>query len=509
LAQVIVQVANDGMHIDMTAVGPERGSCKLPDRCWTAPCILYSALLIQLFKAAAAASADDDDYAAKFHAIDVMCHVGSLIETFAFIQHNMLVLRLLEMLSSAMLALYSIFHTRNSTDCHFMWYIVHFAVNSYHVAIYVRAYLSISFTETEAHLLKGLFNIYSRVQFAELKRNYAWRIFKKGEALMEEGEPVQQMLLLTSGSIEVVKAGEVIDTLDTDVTGPQFFGEMSFFTMQVASATIRVQTEEAQAVAWDMEQMRQLCSSSGHSLVETTFRQLPALFATQLAHRAQQASAGLSRMKQSQQVKLTASQVEMFASEGSPSDKAKSMRKMFKDIVGQKLGKGLLQSPQNAVQNAVRRNSLRSRFSHEESMVSPSPSAESTGAAQQHSQKDSVVAPPALPWVGSNAMGRPSSPQGELPHTVLDIGESSAARPASKGAWSGQADTTRAIAAEPTVEACVHMLSESSRYAVSPKKSNTQEIGIDSWSEDGTLQHRGATPVLPGQRPPDVLDGEV
>eukprot|EP00971_Amphidinium_carterae_P104851 2076405-Amphidinium_carterae.1 len=251
---VIVQVANDGMHIDMTAVGPERGSCKLPDRCWTAPCILYSALLIQLFKAAAAASADDDDYAAN---TTCWCRPKHLcvptLPLFGGASHKRItfvplleVLRLLEMLSSAMLALYSIFHTRNSTDCHFMWYIVHFAVNSYHVAIYVRAYLSISFTETEAHLLKGLFNIYSRVQFAELKRNYAWRIFKKGEALMEEGEPVQQMLLLTSGSIEVVKAGEVIDTLDTDV----------------ASATIRVQTEEAQAVAWDMEQMRQLCSSS-------------------------------------------------------------------------------------------------------------------------------------------------------------------------------------------------------------------------------------------------------
>mmetsp|Transcript_47348 Transcript_47348/g.86998 ORF Transcript_47348/g.86998 Transcript_47348/m.86998 type:complete len:502 (-) Transcript_47348:55-1560(-) len=498
--------------------GGEKGTSltgHLDTRCWTVPCVLYVAMLIQLFQAASAASADDDEYSAKFHAIDVMCHIGSLIETVAFMQHNMLVLRLLEMLSTAMLAVYSIFHTRNSTDCHFIWYIVHFSVNSYHVALYLRAYLSISFTETESHLLKGLFSMYSRVQFAELKRNYAWRTFQTGESLMQEGEPVQQMLLLVSGSIEVVKAGEVIDTLNTDLTGPQFFGEMSFFTMQVASATIRVQSEEAHAIAWDMDQMRQLCSSSGHSLVETTFRQLPALFATQLAHRAQEASAGLSRMKQSQQVKLTASQVEMLTAE-SPTDKNKSMRKLFKDIVGQKLGKGLLTSPHSS---SGGRRSSRTRIAHEESMVSsqpPSPSSPCGPRTHLHHDLDAptqsdptrVVAPPAYPRVGStNTLGRPSSPQGEVPHTVLDIGQtgggsaSPPSRPPSKGAW--MTDPSRPMAQEtsrPSIEACVRLLSESSRYAVSAKMSNTQDVGITSWSE------ADASPGLPGQR---HEDGEV
>eukprot|EP00403_Amphidinium_massartii_P021705 CAMPEP_0178397086 /NCGR_PEP_ID=MMETSP0689_2-20121128/14063_1 /TAXON_ID=160604 /ORGANISM="Amphidinium massartii, Strain CS-259" /LENGTH=497 /DNA_ID=CAMNT_0020017781 /DNA_START=148 /DNA_END=1644 /DNA_ORIENTATION=- len=493
-----------------------------------------------LVKLTEAAACGDSDYDARFEPFDVMCHIGSLIETLAFMQHDMLLLRVLEVISSGMLASYSFIHTKNGTDCHFIWYIVHFLVNFYHIAMYVRAYFSISFTDIEARLFDGIFSIYNRAQFRELKRRYQDRTYMHGGDLMTEGNPVQEMLLLTSGSVQVVKGGEVIDTLNADVIGPQFFGEMSYFTMQAASATIRVHSEEAHAIAWNMDQMRQLSSSSGHSLVEITFRQLPALFAAQLAHRATQASAGLSQYKQSQMVTLSPAELERLHAESQ--DTGKTVRSLLRNMVlGRTRSRGVLStSPSN-------RNSIRSMLSKGGSMASMasvetanaphSPSSPSSAHGDHHrichlspdmATTTGRPVPQLFPrWGSANTLGRPSSPSSASrghaghaahahaapqhpPHPHRMRSDSSEHSQSTSKAWPKEGDSRDASkdhAAFESHHSLPHARASSRKIT---KASEASEVECDSLGQTNGSRAT-SIPVLPGKTdaPSEPDSGEM
>lgn len=231
---------------------------------------------------------DSDEVSNAFHAIDVMCHMGSLLQTVAFMQHNMLALRTLEMISAFLHGTYSLLHSRNATDCHFLWAIMHFAVNGYHVVLYLHRRFATKLSDEDCALLAGPLSVFSTAEFAELKRHYRWETRIQGEDLLMANREVSDLLLLTTGCAEVLgEQGELIKTLDAVRDGPQFIGEMSFFTHEAPLVTVRVSSPQARCVAWEMQQVRHLAHSHGHSLEASTFRQLPSLFARQLVSRVQ------------------------------------------------------------------------------------------------------------------------------------------------------------------------------------------------------------------------------
>jgi hypothetical protein len=74
------------------------------------------------------------------------------------------------------------------------------------------------------------------------------------------------------------------DSFVSDLEGRQWIGEMSFFTNEVASVTIRAKIQ-CRLVCFPMERTRELCHSLQHSVAASAFRQLPSQFAKQMAVR--------------------------------------------------------------------------------------------------------------------------------------------------------------------------------------------------------------------------------
>jgi CRP-like cAMP-binding protein len=224
-----------------------------------------------------------------FSAIEVLCHLASALEFAAFLQHNMLSLRILEMAAAIMQASYSLVKYWKANECHFVWSILHFSINAYHVAKYAHRYCH-RFNDEETKLWKHtVFSIYSRAEFAEIKRKAEWDTYGEGDSLLMAEHPVNRLLLLFSGSAQVVAMDDgreqIIKTLNAQRDGPQFVGELAFFTKERPHVTVRVSSNEARVLSWEMSMVRHLTHAHGHSLEVVAFRQLPSLLAHQAAKR--------------------------------------------------------------------------------------------------------------------------------------------------------------------------------------------------------------------------------
>ena len=236
----------------------------------------------------------EGEYVTEWHNVFWLCHFASLLEAVAFLQPTMIRLRMFETAGAGLIAFYSIIHSHNLIDCHFMWGSLHFLINGQQVFVYLqKKYAGRKLRDEELALISpgGIFDIFDHVEYDALQRYGEWRTLTEGEELTTVNKTVERLMLLTSGSVEVAAAsGEfIVATINVSSTsgacGSQFFGEMCFFTHNPASATVRVVSDEARVLCFDMTEVRKLCRTYGHSTEAVVFRQLPSLFATQLAAR--------------------------------------------------------------------------------------------------------------------------------------------------------------------------------------------------------------------------------
>lgn len=223
-------------------------------------------------------------------AIVLLCHFSSALEALAFFQTDMIKLRIFEVVSTSLMAVYSLIHSDyNYLDCHFLWSCFHFLINFAQLLTILYNYLTIELTEAEETLLENdnIFDIFSRHEFALMKPHFEWCTIDVGETIVKFGTKVNYLYLIVEGNVSVLNShGGVFGFLETHKPniGPQFIGEISFFSGQPASATVVV-AKKVVAIRWKMDTVRKACNMHGHSLVARAFRQLPSLFSKQIAKR--------------------------------------------------------------------------------------------------------------------------------------------------------------------------------------------------------------------------------
>lgn len=224
-----------------------------------------------------------------FSWLDILCHLASLLEAVAFLQNDMSRLRAFAALAFSLMAIYSFLKSDfDYFNCHFVWSIFHTLIHLVHLGVEAKEHYSLRLNDDERSLLEdgGLFRVFQRSEFAALKRYSKWVKHPLHSELVNFGTECGKLYLIIRGCIVLSnKDGETFASVDTDETGPQFLGELSFFTRQSASATVKVASVELVAMEWDMQKVRDLSSLAGDSSVARAFRQLPSIFSTQIATR--------------------------------------------------------------------------------------------------------------------------------------------------------------------------------------------------------------------------------
>jgi len=224
-----------------------------------------------------------------FKMIDLICHLASFVEACAFVQNDMVRLRIIETLAASLMAVYSYIHSEhNLIDCHFLWAVFHALINIGQLLFEASQRWGVQVNPGEKKLLAkgGLFDIFTFAEFAGLQKHYAWTKYKSSELLVSFGEPVDKLYLVVEGLINILnKDGEIFASVDVSEIGPQFIGELAFFTQGCASATVAVGSRGLVAIEWQMDKVRKCSQAAGDSAVARAFRQLPSLFSTQIAKR--------------------------------------------------------------------------------------------------------------------------------------------------------------------------------------------------------------------------------
>ena len=229
-----------------------------------------------------------------------MCHFASFLETVAFLQHSLIGLRVFECAAAFLVTIYALLHTSNWIDCHFLWGGLHFCVNAYFLIGYYKTHLSAKFTEEVKTLMQegGEFDMFNRVEMVALtsKCGFKFLNYKKGEKILIGGEPVERLLFAIKGKIRIQdkETGAFIALLDISLAGCQWLGEMSYYTGDAASATLVADSDDCRFLYWNMHKMRHASHSHSHSVDSVVFRQLPSLFASQLAGRTARLSRDLA-----------------------------------------------------------------------------------------------------------------------------------------------------------------------------------------------------------------------
>ena len=225
--------------------------------------------------------------------IDILCHVASFLEAVAFMQTDIFRLRVIEAMAMAMVAVYSLFHTYNLLDCHFLWACFHVCIHTYNIYHIMAEYFSLKLTEDDEELWHGkkdadefdepsIFSIFSRAEFAVIHHHYEWKIFKEGEKVMTEGSHPKYLSYIVEGEGDVLIKGNNVAV----VKKRSWLGEMSFFTNDNASATIVTKSKTMRVIRFDMHFLQHTAlHSHGHSIETSAFSKLPSLFCKQIVHR--------------------------------------------------------------------------------------------------------------------------------------------------------------------------------------------------------------------------------
>lgn len=221
------------------------------------------------------------------HGFAPSLRVPAVMEVIAFMQKDMIRLRIFECIAMFCMATYMWIKTDGFLlDCKLLWSAIHFIVNASHLSIFAYRYFSLELTHEEQLVFDGLFNIFTRAEMKAIQKNYNLREYSKNAVVARVNEPLKDLLLILRGTVVIEdENGVKLTRFSVTPDNPQFIGEVSFYTQGNASATVKVESKTLLAITWDLKKIRNMASMVGNTVSIKAHRQIPALLARQIAMR--------------------------------------------------------------------------------------------------------------------------------------------------------------------------------------------------------------------------------
>lgn len=138
--------------------------------------------------------------------------------------------------------------------------------------------------ESNAHILRSeLFDEFDKTELSSLQEILEYRSYKAGETILEEGSMGEDIYLLKSGVVDVMKfTGKNHQTLD-EISGEAFFGDQAFLDGSPRSATIRAQVDTDLFV---LPKQAVLDHPNQHELLNKLYRNIAMINSVRLKHSA-------------------------------------------------------------------------------------------------------------------------------------------------------------------------------------------------------------------------------
>ena len=207
----------------------------------------------------------------------VICHVGMAMETLAFAQSKVHLLRLFEMIAALLIMTYTLIVTGDPFDCHAIWSFLHFSLNAYKLLSgYFKLWYEMrTLKPWDVTCREWYFNNFTDQEFLALREYWDWVLLKEGDVIVEEGEEVEHMSMIFQGQAEIRIDGK--QSVLAQIGPGSWIGEMAFFTGELASATVCA-AKPTLLIRWEIDQIKKLLLLPGRSYKSQAFAKLPSHF---------------------------------------------------------------------------------------------------------------------------------------------------------------------------------------------------------------------------------------
>ncbi len=132
-----------------------------------------------------------------------------------------------------------------------VWNSLFLGVNLWQIFLLIRERWPVALQGLEREIYEKIFHALTPGEFTRLLKLGEWRDMKHDEILVQDGEVVQEMMLLCAGDARVLLNDVELARLKSG----QFIGEMSFLTQEKASASVAA-GDDTKVLAWPQEELQ-------------------------------------------------------------------------------------------------------------------------------------------------------------------------------------------------------------------------------------------------------------
>ncbi|MAP10613.1 MAG: hypothetical protein CMQ61_00990 [Gammaproteobacteria bacterium] len=185
--------------------------------------------------------------------VDAVGHLSFILSALSFIMRDMLMLRSVALVSSAVGIYYNYAIPAGPLWLVIFWLSVFALIHVYRIIELTQERRRVHFTDEELELHQTVFQNFSPVEFMKMLRLAQWRSAPAGTVLAAEDEPQPELALLFNGEVVVTREGAEI-ARGRDGT---LIGEMTFIRGGDASATVTT-LRESRYIVWSQVELRRL-----------------------------------------------------------------------------------------------------------------------------------------------------------------------------------------------------------------------------------------------------------
>ncbi|MGB0920551.1 MAG: cyclic nucleotide-binding domain-containing protein [Alphaproteobacteria bacterium] len=184
-------------------------------------------------------------------------HLGNGLSVISFLFRNVLALRFLAILGATATIAYSVIGGPEIAWISVFWQSLVVIINVVWSIKLLQERTGLNFSEEEKELYQALFAHLNPVEYMKLLRVGIWEKYSAGEVLATRGEPLDNVLLIYSGTADVALA----DGGRRKLKDGTFIGEMSFIAGTNPTATVTSETA-MRCLTFPKDALRELLTRS-------------------------------------------------------------------------------------------------------------------------------------------------------------------------------------------------------------------------------------------------------
>jgi len=185
----------------------------------------------------------------------VLGHLSYVLNATALLMRDILLLRLVAIVAAACNLSFAWFNGAEPNWITVFWMAVFIAINAVWSVRLALERRTAGFSEQERELYQTVFRSFGPGEFMKLMRIAQWRIVDRGDVLAQVGAPLDEVLLIYNGAVDVRRPGGTVVALRDG----SFVGEMSYIRGGGGGASADVIAREpTRLVVWKTAGLRAL-----------------------------------------------------------------------------------------------------------------------------------------------------------------------------------------------------------------------------------------------------------